>query len=192
MGIMESQKTMTNNTSKNEIDNMVNEVTCVLRNHLINLVKNNHDMSETIDVLNKLPVIKNLQLENTNLKKKIVELNNEIAVLKSDLLSSQINNSSSKAHLQLEVSEIKKITLNKPFIVGSVESEDNILLQIPSQSNDLRYVFDNHLTVVDEFSTSENNKSIEPIIVKKKDIVRTNEFDTISTIEDKETKLVEN
>merc|ERR1712166_819271 len=175
MGIMESQKTWANNTSKNEIDNMVNEVTCVLRNHLINLVKNNHDMSETIDVLNKLPVIKNLQLENTNLKKKIVELNSEIAVLKSDLLSSQINNSSSKAHLQLEVSEIKKITLNKPFIVGSVESEDNILLQMPSQNNDLRYVFDNHLTDEDGFSTSEHNKSIEPIIVKKKDTVRINE-----------------
>merc|ERR1712166_1567449 len=179
MGIMESQKTWANNTSKNEIDNMVNEVTCVLRNHLINLVKNNHDMSETIDVLNKLPVIKNLQLENTNLKKKIVELNSEVAILKSDLISSQINNSSSKAHLQLEVSEIKKITLNKPFIVGSVESEEcSVVSQISSQNNDLRYTFDNHLIDGDMISTSEHNKSIEPIIVKKKDTLGINKSDT--------------
>jgi len=179
---MESQKTMTN--SKNEIDSMVEEVTCVLRNHLINLVKTNHDMSETMDILHKLPVIKNLQLENTNLKKKIVGLNSEIAVLKSDLFSSQINNSSSKAHLQLEVSEIKKITLNKPFIMGSVESEeDNILLQMPSQNNDLRY-----LTALDEIL----DKNDEPIIVKKKDIMETNKSDAISTIVEEQPKLVKN
>ena len=189
---MESQKNITN--SKNEIDNMVKEVTCVLRNHLVNLVKNNQDMSETMDILHGLPVIKNLQSENTDLKKKIVELNSEIAVLKNDLISSQKKEVLEVVtSLQLEVSEIKKITLNKPFIVGSVESEeDNILLQIPSQNDNLGYTFDNHSTTEDGFSTSEYNKNIEHIIVKKKDMGETNKSDVISTFEDKQDKLVKN
>ena len=67
---MENNHETTNDTSNNEIDNMVKEVTVVLRNHLINMVKNNHDTSETLDILNKLPIVKNLQSENFNLKKK--------------------------------------------------------------------------------------------------------------------------
>ena len=44
---------------------MVKEVTVVLRNHLINMVKNNHDTSETLDILNELPIVKNLQSERS-------------------------------------------------------------------------------------------------------------------------------
>ena len=73
-----------NNTNDSEdIDNMVLEVSNVLRNHLVNIFKNIKDDSATLEILNQLPMVKKMNENNKFLKTKIVELNSEIAVLKN-------------------------------------------------------------------------------------------------------------
>merc|ERR1712166_1163245 len=165
----------TNSTSNNEIDNMVKEVTDVLRNHLINMVKNNQDTSETLDILNKLPIVKNLQSENLNLKKTIIELQSEIAIYECDLHALQLNNPI-KAHLQLEVSEIensnsiKQITINKnPFIVGSVKSEEDC--ENTLQSSGKQHLGIEQICDGNEYSSDEPKVLlyVPHIVVKKKE-----------------------
>ena len=50
-----------NNTNDSEdIDNMVLEVSNVLRNHLVNIFKNIKDDSATLEILNQLPMVKKM------------------------------------------------------------------------------------------------------------------------------------
>ena len=107
--------------TENDIDTMVNEVSVVLKTHLTNIIKNIEDDSETLQILNNLPIVKNLKSENFNLKKEIIELKSEIAFLRNDI-GEKCNQ---KPHLQLDITElnnedIKQIKIEKnPFIIGS-------------------------------------------------------------------------
>jgi hypothetical protein len=96
-----------NNTNDSEdIDNMVLEVSNVLRNHLVNIFKNIKDDSATLEILNQLPMVKKMNENNKFLKTKIVELNSEIAVLKNDLSNYTNREKHNKQHLSLNVSEL--------------------------------------------------------------------------------------
>ena len=114
-----------------DIDNMVDEVSNVLRTHLINIIKNIKDDSVTLKILSQLPIVKNLQLENIMLRKTIIEYKSEIAVLKNDLSSK--NTHQIPPHLSLNVSEmnvegtndVKQIILNdNPFLLGCEDEEE--------------------------------------------------------------------
>ena len=114
-----------------DIDNMVDEVSNVLRTHLINIIKNIKDDSVTLKILSQLPIVKNLQLENIMLRKTIIEYKSEIAVLRNDLSSK--NTHQIPPHLSLNVSEmnvdgandVKQIILNdNPFLLGCEDEEE--------------------------------------------------------------------
>ena len=135
-----------NNTNDSEdIDNMVLEVSNVLRNHLVNIFKNIKDDSATLEILNQLPMVKKMNENNNFLKTKIVELNSEIAVLKSDLSAYTNREKYNKQHLSLNVSEldcsdtdgkVKQIILSNniynnnlelaAFMTNNIDGEDDV------------------------------------------------------------------
>ena len=136
-----------NNTNDSEdIDNMVLEVSNVLRNHLVNIFKNIKDDSATLEILNQLPMVKKMNENNKFLKTKIVELNSEIAVLKNDLSTYTNREKHNKQHLSLNVSEldcddsngkVKQIILSNniyknnnlelaAFMTNNIDDEDDV------------------------------------------------------------------
>jgi|SaaInlStandDraft_1057018.scaffolds.fasta_scaffold141258_1 hypothetical protein len=124
---------MENMTShSNDIDEMVLKLSNVLRSGLVDIIENIKNDSSTFDILNQLPIVKDLNKKNLELYTKIVELNSEIAVLKNDLNSIK----PSKPHLKLNVTEmdtsdaiqdIKQITIiDNPFLVSHVNNTDKV------------------------------------------------------------------
>jgi len=120
---------MENNVETENIDisDTVAEITSVISKHITRVIEQvsnkNNDASQNMEILNQLPIVKNLRSENELLRKQLQELQEKYKNTLEDLIQLR-----SKEKITMEITELDKPTnqesISMEEIVNSLKEDD--------------------------------------------------------------------